>query len=229
MQSQRGIRLKLSGQKIGLLTVLKEGKGTWRATTWVCRCDCGKVCEKRGTYLRRQPNAYRPVFFPSCGRWCPIMRRQHAKLVSTHGKSSHPVYSSWHSMKARCYDPRCGSWLRYGGRGISVCKRWLNSFEAFWADMSPTYKEGHEIHRINGDGNYNPKNCCWVTRTENARLRRDSISKQRGFPLNFKDIAAAHGVGRKCLYNRIYGGMAWEDIISTPVRPHKPYKTKKRE
>lgn len=216
MQLQRGKKLNLLGKKFGFLTVLREGEGTGKATTWVCQCECGAECEKLGIYLRRRDRK-RPNFFPSCSQQCPIKCKNHAKKISTHGKSAHPVYVTWNSMKLRCYNPRSSSWERYGGRGITICKRW-QSFQNFWDDMSPTYRDGLEIDRKNSNRNYTPSNCRWVTRSQNMRNRKNSLTKTRGFPQNFQDIALRHGIKRKCLYNRIYSGMTWDQIISTPVR-----------
>lgn len=216
MQLQRGKKLNLLGQRFGFLTVLREGKGTGKATTWVCQCKCGAECEKLGIYLRRRDRK-RPNFFPSCSQQCPIKCKNHAKKISTHGKSGHPVYVTWNSMKLRCYNPRCSSWERYGGRGITICKRW-ESFQNFWDDMSSTYRPGLEIDRKNSNRNYTPSNCRWVTRSQNMRNRKNSLTKTLGFPENFQDIALRLGIKRKCLYDRVYAGMTWDQIISTPVR-----------
>lgn len=214
----RGKRLKLLGQKIGHLTVLKEGMGAGRLTTWICRCECGQQCEKKGNYLQRRDRR-RKDFYPSCSQQCPVMQKHRTQKVSTRqGRSSHPVYRTYHNILQRCYNPRNGSWVRYGGRGIVVCKRWLESFENFWKDMANTHQVGLEIDRKNSDRNYTPSNCRWVTRSQNMQNRRNALNNTLGFPTNFHEIARLHGIKRKCLYNRIYKGMTWEQIISTPVR-----------
>lgn len=218
MQLQRGKRLNLLGQKIGFLTILREGKGTGKATTWICQCDCGSECEKVGLYLIGR-NRRRSNFFPSCGQQCPIKIKNHAEKVSTQkGRSKHPIYVTYHCMLQRCFNPRNGSWERYGGKGISVCKRWLESFQNFWDDMAPSHQMGLEIDRKNSNKNYTPSNCRWVTRSQNMQNRRNALNNTLGFPKNFHEIARQRGIKRKCLYNRIYKGMSWDQIISTPVR-----------
>ena len=82
------------------------------------------------------------------------------------GKSS-PEYTAWDSMKARCTRPNNMNFVRYGARGIKVCKRWLK-FKNFLADMGLKPTPKHQIDRINNKGNYTPKNCRWVTRAVNA-------------------------------------------------------------
>jgi hypothetical protein len=78
-------------------------------------------------------------------------------------------YTVWTNMKSRCSDPNCKPWPRYGGRGITVCDSWKTSFQNFWRDMGLTYKPGLSIDRIDNDGNYEPNNCRWSTRSEQSR------------------------------------------------------------
>lgn len=83
----------------------------------------------------------------------------------------------WHHMKTRCYDESYHSFHRYGGRGIKVCDRWLNSFQSFIDDMGYPPFEKAQLDRIDNDGNYEPSNCRWVTAKENSNNRKPYSNK----------------------------------------------------
>ena len=103
-----------------------------------------------------------------------------------HGMTGHPVYLRWAWMKSRCLNPNDSSYVDYGGRGITVCERWM-TFETFRDDMLPTYQEGLQLDRIDNDGNYEPSNCKWSTRSENTKnTRRKALlqSKVNGVSWN---------------------------------------------
>lgn len=84
-------------------------------------------------------------------------------------------YSSWSQMKERCYNIKNKNYLRYGGRGVIVCDRWLYSFDKFLEDMGKKPSLKHTIDRINNDGNYDPTNCRWATILEQARNKSTNV------------------------------------------------------
>lgn len=132
---------------------------------WNCRCECGSTRAVQVRSLLRGQST-------SCG--C-----QRAKVQ--HGWSGTKLYSVWQAMRARCSSPNSSSYRNYGARGISVCERWDASFENFLADMGDRPSDDFEIDRIDNDGNYEPLNCRWVSRSDNNRNKRNNRTvKYRG-------------------------------------------------
>jgi len=93
------------------------------------------------------------------------------KRWNGHGMSRTPIYHSWQQMLARCLRPAHPKYRIYGARGIKVCERWAK-FSAFFEDMGATYKDGFTIERINVNGNYEPSNCVWITKSEQSKNKR---------------------------------------------------------
>lgn len=130
-------------------------------------------------------------------------------------------------MKERCYvttDKRYGD---YGGRGIRVCERWLNSFEKFFADMGERPSQRHTIDRKNNNGNYEPGNCRWATRAEqNRNQRRNVIVEHDGKRLCVAEWAELAGISADVLRNRLNRGWSIEEAMvkgkCTRYSNHKP-------
>ena len=160
------------GERYGMLEVLKliPGKKYGPRPRALFRCDCGNEKSIDRTTVTRKRG-----FTRSCGcASVEIMR----KTKTVHGgaafNSSTPEYSSWNSMKNRCFNPAADSYSRYGGRGITVCDEWRNDFSAFLRDMGKRPTSKHSIGRINNDGNYEPSNCRWETWAEQQANRRSN-------------------------------------------------------
>ncbi|HFJ9368552.1 hypothetical protein [Bacillus pacificus] len=103
-------------------------------------------------------------------------------------RKTSPEYNSWHHMKQRCLNPNNDRYKDYGGRGITVCERWLN-FENFLEDMGEKPSPEHSLDRIDVNGNYEPSNCKWSDKYEqvdNQRMRKNNTSGYKGVSFDAK-------------------------------------------
>lgn len=142
-------------------------------------------------------------------------------MYKTHGLRHTKIHSVWHDMKTRCYNKNCKSYKRYGERGITVCEEWRNDFKAFydWA-MANGYKEGLTIDRIDVNGNYEPKNCRFVTaKVQSRNTSRNQYVTCCGQTKTIAEWAEIKGMKYFTLWNRIYR-LGWnvEKAVNTPGR-----------
>lgn len=151
------------GRKFGMVTVI--GVADRKVQKVSGECDCGTVRYFFLANLRRG-------LTKSCG--CSFLGRP----FDRHGKSNSPefrtTYQIWNAMKNRCYLPRCVGWNDYGGRGITVCDRWLSSFDNFIEDMG-VCPNGYSIERKDCNGNYEPLNCKWIPISKQAENTRRTV------------------------------------------------------
>lgn len=146
------------GQVFGKLTVLSRVGSRRGKAAWLCHCECGKDKIVTGGALAEGQI--------SCG--CAHVGHP------THGGSYTRTFRIWSNMKSRCNNQNVPAYKHYGGRGIRVCNRWYDSFEAFYEDMGKC-PEGYSIERVNNDGNYEPSNCKWIPLGEQGKNKRGNI------------------------------------------------------
>lgn len=202
----------LTGQRFGALFVVERaGSNASGKATWLCDCDCGKTIIVVGNKLRRQK---------SCGCQRRAFLSEFNKMTkTTHGMRYTRLYKIWRSMKNRC---SCSSWedyKNYGGRGITVCDEWKESFESFrdWA-FANGYSDGLSIDRIDVNGNYEPSNCRWATVKQQANNTRSNLYLEfNGEVKTAKEWADELGLNYNTLYSRITTkGWSVEKALTTP-------------
>ncbi len=201
-------RVLLHGWEVAFGFVMSEliGKtyGQWTVVSWShrdrhnsyfnCQCACGtKKIVRRGHLVGGETE--------SCG-------------CSKHGLSRTRTYLIWAGMKQRCSNPNNAAYYRYGGRGIRVCERWINSFEEFLNDMGEC-PDGLTIERKNNDGNYEPGNCRWATEMEQAsNTSRSNHITHNGETHHASEWARILNIPVGTLNGRVFRGCSVDRILS---------------
>ncbi len=142
-----------------------------------------------------------------------------------HGHSHEVEWRIWKGMISRCTSPKNPAWVNYGGRGIRVCRRWIESYDSFLADMGRRPSPGHELDRRDNNRGYTPSNCRWVSRKINSRNRRSArIVTYRGRSMCLSEACELAGLPWDTVAKRIDGPAKWsvEKALTTPVRYKAP-------
>ncbi|ASU34401.1 hypothetical protein [Mucilaginibacter xinganensis] len=158
----------IAGKKFGRVTGIKFIELQSGQAFWLCKCDCGKEFNTKSTSLIRG-------ITKSCG----CFRKEYmSKSKTTHGyagKIKGTEYMAWHSLKDRCTNPNHKNYNDYGGRGITVCPTWINSFETFLKDIGLRPSSNCSLDRIDNSKGYSKENCRWATVLEQNKNRRNNV------------------------------------------------------
>jgi hypothetical protein len=204
-------RIEVVGRRFGRLVVqsnLPLVPGVRRKVR--CICDCGKV-------RIVDPRELLKGHTKSCG----CLHREIVSEVSsarvTHGQAGSDIYNIWIHVRMRCDNPSDPKFPNYGGRGISVCREWSESFEKFASDMGPRPSKDHSIERIDVNGNYCKQNCRWATRMEQARNKRHHrLVELHGKLMPLSQACEEAGVNYRSALYRINNGKPWRFLPASP-------------
>lgn len=208
--------LDLTGQKYGRLTAVNNtGKKNLRNFIWNFKCDCGSTVELPSGEVRRGRVG-------SCGCLGKELARERMKKIQslgteaakTHGMTNTRTFVSWDSMKQRCLNPNHKSYCEYGGKGVEVCDRWINSFENFLADMGER-PIGTTLDRKDGSLGYTPENCRWATFEQQGNNRKTNVFLEHdGKKLTVTQWSKIVGISNKAISYRLKSGWSVKDALT---------------
>lgn len=202
----------LTGQRFGRILVIERShKNHVEAWMWLCLCDCGKEMLRSSAELRRKT---------TCG--CDRSKAIAGLGRINHGATGTKEHNIWMSLTYRCASERYDVTGRYFLRGIRVCDRWINNFPAFLEDMGPIPDGKDSIDRIDNDGNYEPGNCRWANKEEQANNRSTNvIIEMDGERLSMTQWAKRYGLTRYYVWARLKRGMSLREALKPKPEPTK--------
>ena len=202
-------KINMIGKKFNRLTVVCEyGRDKQGRCRYLCRCDCGNEKVIFGGHLRSGR-------IKSCGCYA----REVASAVNTkYAKEDKILYTTWIGMRQRCNNKNVKLYYRYGGRGISICEEWDDYLKFFHWAIENGYEKGKQLDRINNDGNYEPLNCRWVTRTENNNNKSNVKQYEiKGITHTLTEWCQINNVRRNTVKARLSRGWDIEKALFTPL------------
>lgn len=198
----------LTNRRFGRLLVISYQGRIGENAHWECLCDCGNIRICTSGNLSRGNSK-------SCG----CLRKDLIQQESLNTQES-AEYRSWCNAKTRCTNPNARNWHRYGGRGITMCQEWINSFSSFLQYLGPKPSEKHSLDRIDNNKGYEPGNVRWATPKQQARnmVSNNSITFN-GKTMCATDWTAELGLKKWTIVNRLKYGWSIERALSTPYHP----------
>ncbi|MBB6446465.1 hypothetical protein [Bacillus benzoevorans] len=198
-------RINLEGKHFGRLIVIEYSHFSGGKAYWKCLCECGNEKLVRGDHLKS-------LKIISCG--C-FHKETTSNRFSTHRKSDTRLFSIWSGIKNRCFNPNEPTYKDYGGRGITVCEEWLEFIPFYGWAIHNGYSDNLTIDRIDNNGNYDPSNCKWSTKTEQSRNRRSNVKVTiDGETKTLTEWAEISGLAISTLRNRYIKGIRGKKLIN---------------
>lgn len=203
--------IDMTGKRFGELQVLREsGRAGDGKIKWIARCGCGSEFAATGVRIRSGEV-----------KTCPACSRERVRLAHvTHGERRTPEYRTWTHIKSRCLNSNVPEFKHYGGRGVSICDRWRESYEAFLEDMGRRPPGKHSIDRIDVNGDYEPGNCRWATHIEQGNNKRcNRLIEINGETKTMAQWADFAGISRETMLKRVKKGFTGSDLIAESKDP----------
>lgn len=210
----------IEGQTFGRWKVLSFA-GSDNGAKWLCECQCGTVRIVAATNLFQGSKSCGCLQKEAAKKTGKTLHKRRRKDYArkSHGMSKSPEYRAWNQMIQRCTNPNIRNYADYGGRGIIVCKEWVDSFEAFYRHIGPKPSSAHSLDRIDNSGNYEPGNVRWATdaqQRDNSRHPKKFL--YQGELLSMSEIARRSGIKAVTLRARLVI-MGWSVERATSQDP----------
>lgn len=205
------------GTKVGALTVIEFIGSKNKDRIWQCRCDCGADVQKSFYNLNR---AFRKCMNIGCGCTAREAARRTGRASKKHGFTGTKLERLRRCMINRCTRPSHETYKYYGGRGISVCEEWLRNPGSFYAwAINNGYQNGLSIERLDNEGNYEPSNCSFVTKAEQASNKRNNRKiTYSGKTMHLAAWSRELGINHATIAARLDQGWPVERALTEPVR-----------
>jgi len=198
------------GSRYGSIVIMHKEPGKYY---WHYRCDCGVVGRVYSGQIGKLKRC-KKCYLKNIGN----SRR-------THGKCKTRIYRIWQNMKKRCLAKEHSDYAYYGGRGITVCDKWMR-FEGFYADVGEPPSSRHQLDRVDNDGNYEPCNVRWVSRSQNCRNRRSNrLIEWNGEVKTVAEWSEVLGISQGALRQRLHRGWSIQRAFTKGVKSQPAYES----